>query len=292
MIPTSFDYAAPTTAEELTALVAADPAGTVVLSGGTWVVPALNRGQLTPRRVVDLSRAGLGSIERSGETIRVGAAVTYADLLASDLIADELPLLRLMAHEVTGGPQVHNQGTLGGSVCAARPGSDAPATVVTLDGVAVIGGGASTRRVPMAEFVTGAFTTCLAAGEVLLGFEFPGQRGARTGYHKVKRGGSSWPIATASVLLHLGPDGRCERARMTLGGVAATPVPVPVEQVLRGRAPLPAVLDEAAGLAARQVTDPWHDELASGAYRAAVTRAVAGRALRQALEHDHEEQNR
>jgi carbon-monoxide dehydrogenase medium subunit len=290
VIPTTFHYTTPATVAELTALLAEDPERSVVLSGGTWVVPGLNRGELTPRRVVDLRRAGLSSIERSGrDVIRVGATATYADLLASGLVDDELPLLGLMAREVTGGPQIHNQGTLGGSLCAARPGSDAAAAVVTLGGVAVVAGPGGTRRVPLREFLLDAFVTCLAPGEALIAVEFPVRPPARHGYYKLKRGGSSWPIATASVQVRLGADGLCEHAALTLGAVAAVPVPVPVEQILQGRRPEPGLLDEAARFAAGQVRAPWDDELASGRYRAAVSHVVARRALQRALSDTHEE---
>ncbi|NMH99653.1 FAD binding domain-containing protein [Pseudonocardia acidicola] len=283
MIPTTFDYATPGGLDELTALLADDPAGSVVLSGGTWVVPSLNRGELAPRRLVDLRRAGLSSIERSGEVIRVGSTVTYADLLASPLIDAELPLLGLMAREVTGGPQIHHQGTLGGSLCAARPGSDAAAAVVALGGVAVVAGLDAVRRVPLGEFLRDAFITCLAPGEALIAVEFPVQPPYGSGYYKLKRGGSSWPIATAAALVRLGADGVCERAVLTLGAVAAVPVPVSVGQILHGRRPEPGLLAEAARLAAGQVREPWDDELASGRYRAAVSGVVARRALQRAL---------
>jgi carbon-monoxide dehydrogenase medium subunit len=288
VIPTTFHYAAPATVDELTALLAEDPAGSVVLSGGTWVVPSLNRGDLTPRCLVDLRRAGLSSVERSGDVIRVGATATYADLLASPLIGDELALLGLMAREVTGGPQIHNQGTLGGSLCAARPGSDAAAAVGTLGGVAVVAGPDAVRRIPLGEFLRDAFVTCLAPGEALIAIEFPVQPPGSSGYYKLKRGGSSWPIATAAALLRLDADGVCERAALTLGAVAAVPVPVPVEQILRGRRPEPGLLDEAARFAADRVGVPWDDELASGRYRATVSHVVARRALQRALSDIHQ----
>jgi carbon-monoxide dehydrogenase medium subunit len=77
---------------------------------------------------------------------------------------------------------------------------------------------------------------------------------------KLKRGASSWPIATAAALAQ---DGVV--TRLVLGGVAGTPLEV----------------DVARGVP--DIEDPWDDELAPGSYRAAVAGPVAARAMRKAI---------
>ena len=57
------------------------------------------------------------------------ATATYADVLRS---AGVPSVLVVMARGVTGGGQVHNQGTIGGSFCYANPASDAPGALVGL----------------------------------------------------------------------------------------------------------------------------------------------------------------
>jgi aerobic carbon-monoxide dehydrogenase medium subunit len=126
MIPRRFAYAAPESAEEAVTLLAADPASAKILGGGTWAVPELNRGESRPALVVDLRRAGLAEIRAQGERIHVGAMCTYSDLLASDVVAERLPLLLRMAEGVTGGRQILSQGTIGGSLVAARPSPTPP----------------------------------------------------------------------------------------------------------------------------------------------------------------------
>jgi carbon-monoxide dehydrogenase medium subunit len=281
MIGARFTYAAPETAEEAVALVATDPDGARIIGGGTWVVPELNRGESTPRLVVDLRRAGLGGVQANGG-VRVGATCTYAELLSSDVVAERLPLLRLMASGVTGGRQIHNQGTIGGSVVAARPHSDAPAAIVASGAEAVILGPQGERRCAVAELFAGPMRSSLGADEILLGLDVPTAGGAAYGYYKLKRGSSSWPIATAACLLGIDPDGACSSASLVLGGVAATPLRVDLDGMLVGQTVSDAAFDQAAQLAGAAVVEPWSDVLAPGAYRAAVAPVVARRALASA----------
>lgn len=280
MIPHRFEYLTAPSVEEAVAMLGEDPEGTRVLAGGTWVVPELNRGVARPRRVIDLRHAGIDGIALDGATVRLGAMATYAGVLASPVVAEHAPLLALMAAGVTGGIQLTAQATLGGSAAAARPHSDAPAALVASDAVAVLAGAGGERRLAAAALFTGAMQTAIAPGELLTGFEIPSRAGARVGYYKLKRGGSSWPIATAAVLMSDGAGG----AAAVLGGVAAVPIPVALDSILDG-APLTPELVEAAGeRAGAAVRQPWSDVLASGAYRARVAGPVLKRALSQVMQ--------
>ena len=146
MIPGRFAYATPRSAAEAVALLAGADAR--VLAGGTWVVPELGTGVSRPALVVDLRRAGLGTITAGDGTVRVGATATYADVLASELVRERLPLLREMAGGITGGWAIRGQGTIGGSLAAARPQSDVPAVLVALGAIAHVAGADGERSVP------------------------------------------------------------------------------------------------------------------------------------------------
>ncbi len=258
MIPTHFAYQAPGSADEAVALLAGGRAR--LLAGGTWVVPEMGAGTSRPDVVVDLRRAGLGAIEERDGSVRVGATATYADLIASAVVRERLPLLHEMAGGITGGWAIRGQGTVGGSLAAARPASDVPAVLVALRAVAHVAGPDGTRAVPAAGLLAGPMRSGLGPQELLTALEIPVQPGTH-GYVKLKRGASSWPIATAAALAQ---DGAV--TRLVLGGVAGTPVEV----------------DVAAG-GSPAIDDPWDDELAPGSYRAAVAAPVAERAMRKAL---------
>ncbi len=257
MIPTRFAYEAPGSAADAVALMAGADAR--VLAGGTWVVPELGSGASRPGVVVDLRRAGLGTITEGEGTVRIGATATYADLLGSDLVRERLALLHEMAGGITGGWAIRGQGTIGGSLAAARPASDVPAVLVALGAVAHVASADGERAVPAASLLAGPMRTGLARGELLTELEVPVQAGTH-GYVKLKRGASSWPIATAAALAQ---DGVV--TRLVLGGVAGTPVEVGPD----GGPP--------------EIGEPWDDELAPGSYRAAVAAPLAARAMRKAI---------
>lgn len=281
MIPHPFEHVAPDSVAGCLAALA--DGGARVLAGGTWVLPEMGRAESRPARLVDLRRAGLGGVTPLAGGVSIGAMATYADLLASPDVAARTPLLRQMADGVTGGWALRNQATVGGSAMAARPQSDVPGALVASGAVARIAGPHGERRIAVRQLFAGPMRTTLGPGELLTSFDVPSTTGAGAGYTKIKRGGSSWPIATAGALLRLDDAGTCTAATLVLGGVAGTPLPVDVAAVLVGRVPGAAALAEAAALAGETLVDPWDDLLAPGSYRAAVAAPVARRALTLAL---------
>jgi aerobic carbon-monoxide dehydrogenase medium subunit len=269
VIAERFEYRAAADAVEAAALLAEDPEGSRILGGGTWLIPEMSRGETTPTRVVDLGRAGMNALAETDDGLVVGAMATYADLLESPVVERVVPLLHLVAGSITGGWSIRNQGTIGGSLAAARPQSDMPAALVAAGAQAVIHGRHGARRLSVAEMIEGAMRT--AVGD------------AGVGYYKLKRGASSWPIVTASALVKL-QDGACTSARLVLGAVSAMPIVVDVSQALVGSPVDRSSLLSAQHAAALAVVDPWADVLASGEYRAAVAGPVARRALEMAFE--------
>lgn len=282
MIAETFEYRRPGDLSEAVSMLAADSEETAILGGGTWLVPDLERGARSARVVLDLAAAGLRSIVPLADGgLRVGAMCTYADLLGSPQIAARAPLLALMAAQITGGATIRNQATLGGSLIAARPQSDAPAVVVAARAVALVAGSGGERRVPAHELFAGAMRSSLARSEILYALELPAPvRG--NGYQKLKLMAGSWPIATAAACLELDDGGRCRSASLTLGAVSPTPLRVSVESVLVGSELSAEALAAAAELAAAALTAPWADALAPASYRAAVAAPLARRALTRA----------
>ncbi|MGY1824107.1 FAD binding domain-containing protein [Geodermatophilus sp. SYSU D00079] len=279
MIPARFDYVAP---PDLAGCLTALAGGGRVLAGGTWVLPEMDRGESAPARLVDLRRAGLGGVTATATGLWLGATCTYADLLASAEVAAHAPLLRTMAGGITGGWALRNQATVGGAAVAARPQSDVPAALVASGAVALVAGPDGERAVPAHELFTGAMRSSVGPGELLAGFDLPSAAGAGHGYVKLKRGASSWPIATAAALVRLDTAGVCTAATLVLGGVAAVPVRADVSPLV-GAVPGEPELRATAERAAAAVTDAWEDVLAPASYRVAVAAPVARRALAAAV---------
>ena len=156
----------------------------VPLAGCTDLYVALNFGTLRPMRFLNLwNLDGLRGIEARGATLRIGALVTYTDIITSGLIRRRLPMLAAASREV-GGVQIQNRGTIGGNVANASPAGDTLPVLLAADAVVVLRSVSGTRRVPMTSFYTGYRQTAARPDELIVAFEIPAVRG-RQWFRKV-----------------------------------------------------------------------------------------------------------
>jgi carbon-monoxide dehydrogenase medium subunit len=281
VIPHPFDYHVPASAEAVVELLHGARGRSALLGGGTWLVPALGDPANRIAQVIDLRRADLNGIAAHGDRFALGAMVTYTDLLRSDVVRRHLPFLALVAEGVTGGPQIQNQGTIGGSACAARPASDIPGALLALEASAIVHGRGGRRSMPVADLWPEPFETTLAADELLVGFDVPVQpRGFA--YHKLKFGTSSWPIVTVGAVAALDDSGAVAQLRVAVGAAAELPFRLPLADLVGAEA-THGMAREVADRARAAMAEPWSDELAPAAYRAAVLPAIVRRVVADAI---------
>jgi CO/xanthine dehydrogenase FAD-binding subunit len=271
----TLSYHRPSSLDEAAQILAAGDADAAVLGGGTMLTPMLVRRELRVRDVVDLRDLDLGGIDVTGDEARIGARATYADVLGSAELARAVPLLPRMAEGITGGAQIRNQGTLGGSACFANPSSDVPACLVALGARLRLHGSSGPRTVDATEFFVGAFETARRPDELLVDIAFA-VPSATFGYAKLKISESSWPIATAIAARE--PGGGA--AWLTLGAVHRRPV----------RLDVAAGAEEGLDVLVRgALDDPWSDVLAPGEYRRDVAGAIARRAWAEMVDNEREQ---
>jgi len=279
MIKRRFTYHSPDSLDEALEALAEHGSDAEVVGGGTWVVPEMTHGARVPTHVVDLRRAGLSGVAESNGGVSIGAMTTYAQLANAPLIAERAGALATMAAGITGGAQVRNQGTLGGSACYATPSSDAPGALVGLDATMNLRSSSGSRSVAAGDFFKGAFEADVGDGEVLESITLPAPpAGVKFGHYKLKLVESSWPIATATAVVGVDGDGKLTAVRISVGGVNTKPYLVDTQELVGS-----SIDDDAAAAvmtAARAgATDPYSDVLASGEYRQQVSGVVAKRAL-------------
>jgi aerobic carbon-monoxide dehydrogenase medium subunit len=231
-----------------------------LLAGGQTLLASLAFRLSDPGTLIDISRvAELRGIAQTGGVIRVGALTTHAELGASDLIRQRVPLIAqavpLIAH-----PAIRNRGTIGGSLAYADPAAELPACVVALEATIVARSATGERRIPAAQFFTGLYATALAEHELIAAVELPA---ARAGEHNVileltRRSGDyamAGIVARAKLagstlveptLVFFGVGDRpvrAERATAAIAGKMVTP-----ETVTAAQAALEADLDPPADL--------------------------------------------
>lgn len=284
MLP-PFEYYQPRTLAEALELMAALPEPKKVLAGGTDVIPALRRGKLTVGHLVSLSRlAELKQIHVLEGDLRIGPLVTFSELAGSPLVNRFCKLLAEAAASV-GGPQIRNQGTIGGNIVNASPAGDLLPPLVALEARVKLCRQGSERILPLAEFLVGSGKTLLSSGEILAGISFPllPERAANSFVKLGRRNSLAISRLSVAAIVTLAPDRQIAGARLVLGAVAPKPVRVPAaETLLCGNYPGPELLEEVVGAVANAVKDVLGSR-PSAPYKQVAVRSVAREALLRAV---------
>ncbi|MFJ2030315.1 FAD binding domain-containing protein [Streptosporangium sp. NPDC087985] len=292
MIPAPFDYIRPTSLEEACQVLAeADSSGedVKVLAGGQSLLPLLRLRLAYPTALVDLGRLpGLRGVEDRGDHVYVGALTTHDEVLRSDVVREQVPLLALATATVAD-PAVRHRGTFGGSMAHADPAGDLPAVALALDCVFVVRSSEGEREIPAGEFFVDYLEPALGPGEVLLGVRVP-KLGPGWGFHyeKFHRTAQAWAIVGVAAAVRR-DNGTIGEARIALTNMGPTPVRArAVETALRGVSPAPAgengardPVRNACG-EADSGTSPPADLHAGPDYRRHLARVLTCRAVRAA----------
>lgn len=111
-----FDVLAPSTVEEVVAILADRGEDARLLAGGTDLLPNLKHRLAQPEVLVSLHGvASLRAMELGDEAFVIGAGVTLATLAKDERVGDILPSLASAAGCVAG-PAIRNTATLGGNL--------------------------------------------------------------------------------------------------------------------------------------------------------------------------------
>jgi carbon-monoxide dehydrogenase medium subunit len=285
MIPPSFEYYAPTTAQEAIGLLRQLGPEAKILSGGMSLIPLMRLRLAAPRYLIDINRiAGLAEIKEADGVLAIGALTREADLERSELVRAKYPLLAETA-AVIGDPLVRNRATVGGNLAHADPANDHPATMLALAAEVVATGPAGERRIPITSFFTGFFATALDPDEILTEIRVPVPPPRSGGaYAKLERKVGDFATAGVAAQLTLGGDDVCVQVRIGLTNVSPMPMQArQAEEVVRGTRVDPEVVRRAAQLAA-EASDPSPDLRGPAEYKRDLVRVLTVRALNRALE--------
>ena len=235
MIPSSFEYVAPTSVEDaLAALAEAGDEGKV-LAGGQSLLPVLRMRLNAPEKVIDLGRVeGLRGIREDGDTIVIGAMTTHDEVANSELVKEHAALLAKATAEVAD-PQIRHRGTLGGAIVHADPAGDLGAPVLALDAEMVIAGPGGERTVAAKDFFTDLFETAVGDGELLTAIRIPKHTGWGAHYEKFVRVAHQWSIVGVAATVKA-DGGTISEAKIGLTNMGSTPLrAAAVEAALAGK---------------------------------------------------------
>ncbi|WP_295657637.1 xanthine dehydrogenase family protein subunit M [uncultured Nocardioides sp.] len=278
MIPTPFEYVAPTTLDEALAALAEHGDEAKVIAGGQSLLPVLRMRLNAPEVVVDLGGIpALRGIRDDGDAIVIGAMTTHHDVHHDPLVHEHAALLA-KAEEHLADAQVRHRGTFGGALAHADPAGDLGAPVLALGAEFVVAGPSGSRTVAGSDFFVGLFETAIAEGELLVEVRVPKHTGWGAHYEKFVRVAHQWPIVAVAVAVRT-EGGTIAEARVGLTNMGSTPLRAhSVEEALAGRPVTEDAVREAAALAA-EGTNPPSDLNGQADYR----RHLAGVLTRRAV---------
>jgi CO/xanthine dehydrogenase FAD-binding subunit len=253
-------------------------------------MPDLRLGKRSPACLVDITRIpGMDRIEWSGDTVTVGAAVTFAALRDSPIIQPRVPALAEAARSVGAAP-IQAVATWVGNIVQAMPAADGAIMALALEAEAHLVDSRDTAPHeaegwrPVESLFAGPGRSLVDPTHQLitaLRFRLPpgawGTAWARVG----RRESLVLPVLNCAVRLCLQPDGaHIAGVTLALGPVAPRPYRARrTEEFLIGRPPEAEVFRQAAAIA-RQESDPRSSPVrASRDYRLAIIPPLVTAAL-------------
>ncbi len=252
-----------------------------LLAGGQTLIPMMNLRLVRPEILIDIGRLPLHSIAAAPGSITIGALARHRDVIANEDVAASSSIIpqamRHVAH-----PTIRNQGTAGGSAAHADPTAELCALAVLLDGEIETLSTEGTRKIAAAEFFAGAFTTALAADEMITAIHLhpPASRHGACFLEVSERKGD-FAIAAAGAIITV-KEGKIDHARIVLSGAASVPVRAgAAEQLLQGQMPDEKLIATVGG-AATDGQDCYEDLRASAAYRKRLLQVLVERAVAEA----------
>ena len=253
-----------------------------IVAGGTDVFPAMKQGH-TPKSLLDVTRIKeLMNITVTDTGIRIGAAVTWTEIVKAKLPA-AFDGLKHAGKEV-GSLQIQNVGTIAGYLCNASPAADGVPPLLTLNArVELVSAARGTRILPLHDFILGVRKTALALDEIVTAIHIPTPPdGAGSAFEKLgSRKYLVISIAMTAALIKCDVRGFISEARVAIG--ACSPVALRLTQLeadLIGAKPseveiLPSHLSQLS---------PIDDVRGSGGYRLDIVQEQCRRAIQKAAE--------
>jgi xanthine dehydrogenase small subunit len=270
-------FFAPRSADELAAVLQANPDATV-LAGGTDVGLWVTKQQRVLQTVVSLNDcADLKGVDDLGDAIRIGAAVRYADAHAAlaALHPEFDGLLRRL-----GGLQVRNLGTVCGNIANGSPIGDMPPALIAAGATLVLRKGGARREMPLEGYFLAYGKQDRAPGEFVEAVVVRKPAAGRVFRIAKLSKRFDQDISAVCLGLSIGVEaGRVTDARIAFGGMAATPRRAAACEAAFAGQPWTSDTVETAAAALADDFTPITDMRASAAYRLEAARNLVRRAF-------------
>ena len=201
-----FELAEPRSLKEAVALLDADDPTVRPFGGCTALMLMMKTGVFQPTRLVSLRgiEPRYASVEAGKDgSLRIGALTTLAALGRAPAVKSAAPVI-IDTLKTLANARVRNVATIGGHLAHADPHMDLPPVLIALDAHVETASPAGSRKLAVADLVTGYYETALARNELVSEVVVPPQTGRRSAYVKVTtRSADDWPTLGIAVSLSL-----------------------------------------------------------------------------------------
>ena len=211
----------------------------------------------------------LRTITPAPDHLALGAAVTIAELMASDLVAAEWPTLPSFL-EFFASPGIRSSATVGGNLANASPAADLAAVLLALGAEVVITSPAGQRNLPLEELYLGYKTIALAPGEIITSVHVPRSGTRRLHAIKIAKRPHDDITSVTSALVAEVDAANFGHVRFAAGGVAPVPLVLRRTAAALAGAPITAATIRTAVAAARAEASPIDDLRGTAAYKRAL----------------------
>lgn len=271
-MPPPFDYLRAESVAHAIALLGEHGDEAKLLAGGHSLLPMMKLHLAFPSVLIDVQRLGDLSYARvEGDAVAIGALTRHCDLVTSEVLHAEAPLVSAVASYV-GDPQIRHRGTLGGSLAHADPAADLPAAILASDATMVVQGPDGRREIAATDFFAGYFETAMSDVEMLVEIRVPRTGSAGWHYEKFTRRANDWAIVAVATV----------GGRVALANMGSTPLRAMATEAALTDGASPA---EAAELAADD-TQPVQDMNADPDFRRHLACVLTRRSLLAAQQLD------
>lgn len=255
------------TLDETLRLLRERPDAVVVAGSTDWGVEVNIRSRRADCVVAIDRLPELRELRVESDSIEIGAALTLTEI--ERRLDGEVPLLAELFPQFAS-RLIRNGATIGGNLGTGSPIGDSPPVLLALDASVVLADADSERVVPLAEYFTGYRQSVRRPGELIRAVRVPLPLSPVTAFHKIAKRRFD-DISSVAVAFALDiADGVVRKARIGLGGVAATPIrSLATEAALEGRPWSAQTVQEAARVLRAEGT-PMDDHRASALYRSAM----------------------
>ncbi len=279
-----FDLRAAANLTDALETLASEPGRWRPFAGGTDLMVLLEAGKLPAGRYLSLwGLPELRGIEVTDDEIVLGALTTYTEVLRSEALQAECPLMGRAAAE-TGGVATQNRGTIGGNIVNASPAADTPPALLVYDADIDLVSIRGVRRVSYDRFHLGYKHMDLAPDEIVQSIRLSrGRGGWLHGWRKVgtRRAQAISKLCFAAAIDLSGTA--VHDIRIALGSVAPTVVRAAhAEAAMRGRAINAETIAASCDALARDIA-PIDDLRSTAQYRLRVARNLLEEFLTSAV---------